>query len=419
MKTKFIFSVLLLLATSMLFAQDYGYDYDFCVDDLYYRHIRELGKETGEVYVVGMARYYKADPTSVTIPSFVVYNNKTYTVKKIAISAFKECDELTSISIPNSVSSIGDSAFIKCSKLTSIRWNAVDCQVGEHCFDLDNNITSFTFGNEVENIPYSLCRDMTNLTSIEIPNNVKQIGASAFRGCEYLEEVTLGTGIKEIGYSAFEGDKRIYSVTCYAKVTPTIYKSTFDGVSSNAELYVPANVLKKYKVDEYWNKFTILPIQAEETENGTLNVRTTDTEAIITWPVNSNAENYTIVIKKENVSFCTLLFNSDGQLANITFAAPARVENANSPQAELTTEGYRFTVTGLDSGTDYAYSITTKDINDEILDSYEGTFKTKEGQTAINEIRNDNGSTIQKVLRDGQILIQNGEKVLNLIGMEL
>ena len=48
---------------------------------------------------------------SVTIPEKVTYNGKTYSVTYIGWSAFRECSGLTSITIPNSVTSIGDDAF--------------------------------------------------------------------------------------------------------------------------------------------------------------------------------------------------------------------------------------------------------------------------------------------------------------------
>ncbi len=437
MKHIFFFIATLLLSTSTLWASVYfwsnGLRYEICPNQ--------------HVSIVECS----GCPTSITIPSSVTYSNTTYRVTEISYRAFADCSRLTSITIPNSVTGIlkrafancsgltsitipdsvvliHDSIFDGCSGLTSVTWNAIECKIYSSSSEYNTkspfgsacqNIRSVTFGNKVQKIPPSLCQNMSCLTSITIPNSVKQIGVNTFKGCEYLEEVTLGTGIEEIGAYAFEGDKRIYSVTCYANVTPTIYESTFADVSSNAELLVPANVLKKYKVDEYWNKFTILPIQAENTENGTLTIRTTESEATITWPVNNNAETYTIVLKKEDATFCTLLFNYDGQLATIRFAAPAHDGKAASPAAELTTNGYRFTITGLDAGTKYSYAITTKDFEEAVLNNYEGTFTTKGGQTAIDEPYTENSRATQKVIRNGQLLIQNGEKVYTVLGVEL
>ena len=51
---------------------------------------------------------------NVVIPESVTYNGTTYPVTNIWSSAFYECNDLTSITIPNSVTSIGNSAFYDC-----------------------------------------------------------------------------------------------------------------------------------------------------------------------------------------------------------------------------------------------------------------------------------------------------------------
>lgn len=71
---------------------------------------------------------------SYTIRTSVSYNNKSYTVTRIACGAFKGCSGLTSISIGNTVTSIDDEAFSTCTKLTSITIPMNVSSIGHNAF---------------------------------------------------------------------------------------------------------------------------------------------------------------------------------------------------------------------------------------------------------------------------------------------
>lgn len=432
-------------AITTLYADSYS---NFYVNDIGYRFLNYyITKGDSLLQAVAVSQYFGYS-TSVNIPDTVIFDGITYPVKEIwgdaftdcsnltsitipnsvwrIVSAFKGCSGLTSITIPSSVTSIGSAVFGGCSRLDTVIWNAKNCTVerksGQYSpFYVENgesSISSFIFGNEVENVPDYLCYGLNKLMSVTIPNSVQTIGYRAFENCKYLEEVSFGTDIEEIGENAFAGDERIYSVTCYADVTPTIYKSTFSEVSRNAELYVLANLVKKYKVNEYWSKFTIVPISVDNTTNGTLTVRPSDTDATFTWPADSNADSYTLTIQKGNVVFCRLIFNGEGQLTSIAFA-PARGEAKHTPAASLSAEGYKFTVTGLDEASHYTYQIVVKDWENQVLNTYNGEFNTN-GYTAIDgTTMQENGTGVRKVLRDGQVYILRGGKTYTLTGTEV
>ena len=112
-----------------------------------------------------------------TIPDYLCYGMKN----------------LSSISIPNSVTNIEQHAFDDCSLLTSVIWNAknsINPSSPEESpfYGISSQITSFSIGENVETIPAYLCFGMKILPSITIPNNVTNIGQDAFLACIFLKE---------------------------------------------------------------------------------------------------------------------------------------------------------------------------------------------------------------------------------------
>ena len=122
---------------------------------------------------------------SVTIPSKVVIDGKTYRVVSIASYAFKNCKGLTNITIPSSVVNIGTDAFAN-SGLTTI--------------ELPSSITSIGFGL------FLACSD---LVSVKIPLSVQSIGESAFVDCTSLTNLELSSSVETIGVMAFYGCKNL------------------------------------------------------------------------------------------------------------------------------------------------------------------------------------------------------------------
>ena len=149
---------------------------------------------------------------------------------------------LTSVTIPNSVTSIGNKAFWACIGLTSV-----------------------TIGNSVTSIGSSAFSRCRSLTSVTIPNSVTSIGSYAFWGCRNVETVVFGSGVETIEESAFSGCQSIYEMTIYATKVPTIQENTFAGVGTGATLRVPAGCAKKYKAHPYWGVFNIEEIPSEYT----------------------------------------------------------------------------------------------------------------------------------------------------------
>ena len=182
---------------------------------------------------------------------------------------FKNCQYLTGISIPKTVTSIGYSAFSGCSGLTEMTIPFVGESVsatGEaSIFGYIFGNSSYTGGTATRmfysylsydyvtyyipsslktvtvlggELKYGAFYGCSGLESVTIGDSVTSIGESAFSGCSGLESVTIGDSVTSIDYWAFRGCSGLTSVTIPNSVT-SIGKSAFSGCSGLTEMTIP------------------------------------------------------------------------------------------------------------------------------------------------------------------------------------
>ena len=146
---------------------------------------------------------------------------------------------MTSIEIPNSVTSIGYGAFAYCSSLASI---VVDG--GNTIYDSRNGCNAI-----IETTSNTLIAGCKNTI---IPNSVTSIGDSAFNGCYSLTSIEIPNSVTSIGDDAFSWCD-LTEIKCWATTPPTIYSNTFSNYS--ADLYVSAGCKSAYQSANYWKNF--------------------------------------------------------------------------------------------------------------------------------------------------------------------
>ena len=249
----------------------------------------------------------------------------------IADYAFGDCSKLTSVTIPNSVTSIGSYAFSRTGIYNDeSNWkngvlyisNCLICAdedevssayiikegtrlIADYAFGYCSSLTSVTLPNSVTSIGSSVFYNCSKLTSITIPNSITSIGSSAFFNCSKLTSITIPNSVTSIGSSAFSWCESLKEVICYAEKVPEMGKNVFYNTPQNkATLYVLADALEDYKAAEQWKEFcTILPIQ--ETEN--------DLECIISSSANTHkfVRNGQIIIIRDGKTY-----NAQGAVIN-------------------------------------------------------------------------------------------------------
>jgi len=242
---------------------------EICIDNVCYT------VEEGHAFVSS----YDGVNGVVKIASSIPYEGKVYPVTSIREGAFRDCEGLTSIEIPNSVTSIGSWAFYGCSRLTSVTIpNSVTSieklafygctgltsvsipnsvtSIGVWAFYGCTGLTSVTIPNSVTSIEISAFSYCSGLTSVIIPNSVTSIGVCAFRGCKSLTSVTIPNSVTSIGDGAFEGCTGLKNLTIHNNRPPVADSYiTSQKVYDNCVLYVPEGSENAYYVADGWKYF--------------------------------------------------------------------------------------------------------------------------------------------------------------------
>ena len=161
--------------------------------------------------------YSKDGKTLVRCPGSLTTITIPEDVTSIGTYAFEDCRSLTSVTIPSSVTSIGDWAFLYCKNLTEVTIPTSVTTIEESVFYGCEKLTSITIPEGVLKIGYAMFQYCRSLTSVTIPSSVTSIGYYAFASCTGLTSVTIPSSVTSIGSSAFEYCRSLTSITFEGK----------------------------------------------------------------------------------------------------------------------------------------------------------------------------------------------------------
>ena len=263
----------------------YYYDYDNNRNNYYYTSNDVIGDK---------AFYYCRGLTSLTLPDGIT---------SIGYCAFYGCSGLTSLTLPDGITSIGSWAFRDCSGLTSLTIPAgitsIHSLAFQYCSGLkevricinDNLDTYLTKGHPYIPVDYKYIDcdikyyiNDKEITSIEIPSNVTTLGDYVFQGRRGLTSLTLPAGITSIGEFAFSYCSGLTSIYVYAEKVPRIGRYAFEGCASRkCTLYVPKGTYDNYRLSEFGYFVNIVEFDATGIDKTTTS---TDVEEVSRYSLN-------------------------------------------------------------------------------------------------------------------------------------
>lgn len=202
----------------------------------------------------------------VVIPRTFEYNSVKYKVVALGNEVFYNCTGLTSLVIPDTVTSMGFYIARNCPNLTSVAVLGAT-NIGSCSFYDCTSLKDVTLAEGVRYIESSAFFNCKSLTSIELPSSITSIGADAFYFCEKLQSIAIPKGITRIEARTFRWCSKLSSIKVPDTVT-YIGEYAFNYCSSLKNLYYSGTQTQWNSISKgsYWKESCPLTVVYNYTE---------------------------------------------------------------------------------------------------------------------------------------------------------
>ena len=214
--------------------------------------------------------------------------------------------------IPETVTTIGQYSFSYCNLLATISVPDSVKSIEKRAFDSCENLTSITIPNSVTSIDSDAFEWCSSLTSICIPNSVSYLGGGLFYNCSSLTSVTLPENIESIPGGMFDGCQSLASITIPNSVT-SIGSSSFHGCKQLTSIDIPNSVtiLGSYSIANCTG-LTSISIPDDITSIGERAFGSCTNLSSVTYKGNTytNKTNIKTVLAENNVALENVIFDN-------------------------------------------------------------------------------------------------------------
>ena len=208
----------------------------------------ELYNVERDYSIVGDGANTKSLISHPSIVKNVILGNSVVSIGEVAFGGFENgCTSLTSVYIPDGVTSIESSAFYGCTSLTSVYIPEGVTSIGEGAFLECTSLTSVHIPEGVTSIGDSLgdgvFGECSSLTSVYIPRSVTSIGRNAFIGCSSLTSIDIPEGVTTIEDGTFNNCTSLSSISLHSTTAPIINGFAFDYLPANGTLHIKPGII--------------------------------------------------------------------------------------------------------------------------------------------------------------------------------